>query len=204
MLPRVLEHFTEQARAVVTLAEEEARLMRHERVGTEHLLVGLARAGGDDATAVLGEHDLTGEKTRALVVRLVGLGDEVESGGEVAFSPAARDALEAAWQEAMQLGHDRVEPSHLLLATIRPQDAVARRVVTTAGATPREMRSEILRRLGEREQPAAPTHAPARPESPRADGEALLAILERHGAVAAWLRERGVDEHAVRRMLGDA
>jgi len=197
MLARVLERFTEQTRGVVTRAQEEARLMRHGRVGTEHLLVALAWAGGEDATAVLGKHGLTGERARALVVHLVGLGEEDEA-GDVPFSPAARDALEAAWPEAMLLGHDRVEPSHLMLAAIRPQDAVARRGLTSAGAPPPEVRSELLRRLSEG-RPATP----ANPGSPHADGQALLAILERHGAVAAWLRERGVDEHAVRRMLGD-
>src|SRR4051794_5099577 len=109
MLPGVFEHFTEQARKVVALAQDEARLMRHARVGTEHLLVGLAWVGDDVAAAVLAAHGLSGEKARSVVVQLVGLGDAGER-GEAAFSPAARDALDAAWHEAMRLGHDRVEP----------------------------------------------------------------------------------------------
>ena len=173
--------------------------MRHGRVGTEHLLVGLAWAADDDAGAVLRRHGLTGEKARAAVVASVGLGSESQ-GGEVPFSPAARDALEGAWTEAMQLGHTRVEPAHLMLAVLRPQEAVARRVLVNAGATPPAVRSEILQRLDEKAEAEAPAPASGNPE---ADGQALLAILRRHGAVAAWLRERGIDEQAVRRMLGD-
>ena len=200
MLGGVFEHFTEPARRAVTLAQDEARLMRHGRVGTEHLLVGLAWLGDDVAAVVLDAHGLTGEKARSVVVQLVGLGDAA-AGDEAPFSPAANDALEAAWHEAMRLGHDRVGPAHLLLASLRPQDAVARRVLVTAGAAPPDVRTEILRLLEIRETAAARPAAPA--ASPQADGQALLAILERRGAVAAWLRERGVDEQAVRRMLGD-
>jgi ATP-dependent Clp protease ATP-binding subunit ClpC len=195
----VFEHFTEPAREAVRLAQEEARLMRHGRVGTEHLLVALSWAAGDDAGAVLREHGLTGEQARAAVVAVVGLGNE-SPGGEVPFSPAAQDALEGAWKEAMQLGASRVEPAHLMLAILRPQDALARRVLINAGATPPAVRTEILRRLERQAPPVAPSPATG---NPQADGRALLAILERRGAVAAWLRERGVDERAVRQMLGE-
>ena len=89
MLARaVFEHFTEAARDVVRLAHKEARLMRHGRVGTEHLLVGLAwAAGDDDAGAVLREHGLSGERARAIVVGLVGLGDESIGGDDVRLKP---------------------------------------------------------------------------------------------------------------------
>ena len=195
----MFEHFTEPARQVVMLAEDEARLMRHARVGTEHLLVALARAGDP----VLLAHGLGGEQARAAVVQMVGLGEGPE-GEEVAFSPAAQDALDGAWQEAMKLGHDSVEPAHLLLAALRPQDGLARRVLIASGASLPEVRAEILRRLAEQARAtAAPAPATAAGGGPRADGDALLAILARQGAVAAWLRERGVDEQAVRRMLGD-
>ena len=197
----MLEHFTDPAREVVRVAGEEARLMRHGRVGTEHLLIALATLGDDPASAVVRAHGLTGEKARAAVVGVVGLGDEAAGGGEVTFSPAARDALEGAWAEAMRLGHTRVEPAHLMLAILRPQDAVARRVLTSAGAAPPAVRAEVLERLGQHSQSATPAPPPA--ATPVADGQALLAILERNGAVAAWLRARGVDEQAVRRMLGD-
>jgi ATP-dependent Clp protease ATP-binding subunit ClpC len=206
----MFERFTESARQVVMLAHEEARLMRHERVGTEHLLVGLARVDDDVASAVLRDHGLTGEKARAAVVRLAGVGDAGEE-GHFPFTPAARDALDATLREALGLGHDTVQPAHLLLGILRQRDALARRVLSSAGANPTELRAEIVRRLGESPAPAPEEGARIQVGdiplgdlgNPRADGRLLLEILERHGAVAAWLRERGIDEDAVRRMLGE-
>jgi ATP-dependent Clp protease ATP-binding subunit ClpA len=185
------ERFTDPARAIVALAHEEARLMRHRHVGTEHLLVALARSGDP----VLAHYGLTGEKARADVVRAVGLG-EGSGSRELPLTPAARDALDGTLHEAMKLGQERVEPAHLLLGVVRQPDGVARRILLAAGATPRDVREQVGRRLQAR-------HAPPPPPRPDADGRQLLAILARDGAVAAWLRERGVDESAVRAMLGD-
>ena len=193
----MFERFTDQARQVVVLAQEEARLMRHGHIGTEHLLVGLARVGDDVATPMLAGHGLTPEKTRAEVVAIIGVGN-VEPGGQLPFTPAAHDALGATLRESLELGHDRVEPAHLLLGVLRQRDSVARRVLAGAGAHPTESREEVERRLAETTGETLPRR------SPLADGEVLLQILERGGAVAAWLRERGVDEQAVRRMLGEA
>jgi ATP-dependent Clp protease ATP-binding subunit ClpC len=190
----MFERFTESARQVVALATEEARLMRHERVGTEHLLVGLAQVGDDVASAVLRDHGLTPEKARAAVVRVSGVGEASEH-GQIPFTPAAQDALDATLREALGLGHDRIQPAHLLLGILRQRDALARRMLSSAGANPSELRAEIARRLSESTDPA--------PAPPSTDGRLLLAILARNGAVAAWLRERGVDDDAVRAMLGE-
>jgi ATP-dependent Clp protease ATP-binding subunit ClpA len=190
----MFERFTDQARAVVDVARDEARLMRHAHIGTEHLLVGLAR-GEDDAAVLLHRHGLTGERTRAEVVQMVGMGPDGRR-GEPAFTPAAQDALDQALSEAMRLGHERADSAHLFLAILRQPDALARRILLNAGAAPRDVRSALVARLGER-PPAAPERAGA-----NVDGRLLLEILERRGAVAAWLRERGVDEPAVRHMLG--
>ncbi|WP_028060878.1 Clp protease N-terminal domain-containing protein [Candidatus Solirubrobacter pratensis] len=207
----MFERFTDQARDVVDAARDEARLMRHAHIGTEHLLVGIAR-GEDDAAALLHRHGLTGERARAEVVRMVGMGEDGER-GQLAFTPAAHDALHQTIEEAMRLGHERADAAHLLLAILRQPDALARRILLGAGAAPRDVRAELTRRLGER--PATAPHEPAGIVSvrldgavagelgnPGVDGRLLLEILQRHGAVAAWLRERGVDEAAVRRMLG--
>src|SRR5881394_951259 len=194
----MFERFTDQARQVVVLAQEEARLMRHGHIGTEHLLVALARVGDEVASPMLADHGLTAEKARAEVVAIIGVGN-TEPGGQLPFTPAAHDALEATLRESLELGHDRVQPAHLLLGVLRQRDGVARRVLAGAGAHPTESREEVERRLA---SISGPLHETLR--SPLADGELLLAILERDGAVAAWLRERGVDEAAVRRMLGEA
>jgi ATP-dependent Clp protease ATP-binding subunit ClpC len=194
----MFERFTDQARQVVVLAQEEARLMRHGHIGTEHLLVALARVDDQVATPMLADHGLTAEKARAEVVAIIGVGN-AEPGGQLPFTPAAHDAVEATLRESLELGHDRVEPAHLLLGVLRQRDGVARRVLAGAGAHPTESREEVERRLAAL---AGAPHGPLR--SPLADGELLLQILERDGAVASWLRERGVDETAVRRMLGEA
>src|SRR3954454_6430598 len=212
----MFERYTEQARQVVVLAQEEARLMRHGHIGTEHLLVALARVGDGVATPMLADHGLTAEKARAEVVAIIGVG-EAEGGGAIPFTPAAKDALEATLRESLELGHERVEPAHLLLGVVRQRDGVARRVLAAAGAHPVEAREEVARRLAQSQRPAAP--GGARPGGampvrlgetlvgdlghPQVDGDLLLRILQRGGAVAAWLRERGGDEPAVRRMLGD-
>jgi ATP-dependent Clp protease ATP-binding subunit ClpC len=192
----MFERFTDQARQVVVLAQEEARLMRHGHIGTEHLLVGLARIDDAVAAPMLHAHGLTGEKARAEVVAIVGVGN-AEPGGQIPFTPAAHDALDATLRESLELGHERVEPAHLLLGVLRQRDGVARRVLSAAGAHPPEARAEVERRLAQTTQRGS-----HEPRSPQLDGDLLLAILERDGAVAAWLRERGIDENAVRRMLG--
>jgi ATP-dependent Clp protease ATP-binding subunit ClpC len=209
----MFERFTDQAREVVDVARDEARLMHHAHVGTEHLLVALARVGDDDAAVLLHRHGLTGERARAEVVQMVGMGTTT-GGGQLAFTPAAHDALQQTLNEAMRLGHERADPAHLLLAILRQPDALARRILLGAGAAPRDVRTELTERLSRRPR-AVPRDAA---ESvtvrldetvlgdlghPSVDGRVLLEILERRGAVAAWLRERGVDEAAVRAMLGE-
>jgi ATP-dependent Clp protease ATP-binding subunit ClpA len=208
----MIERFTERAREVLRVAQEEAHLMQHAHIGTEHLLVGLAR-GEEDAAVMLHRFGLSGDTARAEVVQLVGMGDH-PAGGGLPFTPAAKDALEKAIGEAMRLGHERADSGHLLLAILRQPDAVARRMLMSAGAAPRDVRNELIERLSARPRvlprdPGAPVGVVLDETplgdlgNPRVDGRLLLEILDRRGAVAAWLRERGVDEDAVRRMLGE-
>src|SRR5213592_4350224 len=181
----MFERFTDKARQVVVLAQEEARLMRHGHVGTEHLLVALARVDDEVASPMLADHGLTAEKARAEVVAIIGVGN-TEPGGQLPFTPAAHDAIEATLRESLELGHDHVAPAHLLLGVLRQRDGVARRVLAAAGAHPTEARAELERRLE-----AISPQPRERSRSPQLDGQLLLDILERDGAVAAWLRERG-------------
>jgi ATP-dependent Clp protease ATP-binding subunit ClpC len=204
----MIERFTERAREVLRVAQEEAHLMQHAHIGTEHLLVGLAR-GEEDAAAMLHRFGLSGDSARAEVVQLVGMGEHTERGG-LPFTPAAKDALEQAVGEAMRLGHEHADSAHLLLAILRQPDAIARRMLLSAGAAPRDVRNELVERLTARpSDPGAPVgvsldEAPIGDlGNPRVDGRLLLEILDRRGAVAAWLRERGIDEESVRRMLGE-
>jgi ATP-dependent Clp protease ATP-binding subunit ClpA len=176
----MFERFSPAARNVPASAHAEARDMRHGHIGTEHLLVALATEPEVAALA------LDAERLRAEVVRTVGLGDaEPPSGNSwLPFTAAAKEALEAALAEAMQLGRREVEPAHILLSVLKQRDGVARRILVGAGATPSEFREAVIRRL--------------KGVEPDEDVMALLAIVERRGPVADWLRERGVGADDVR------
>jgi ATP-dependent Clp protease ATP-binding subunit ClpA len=198
----MFERFTDDARIVVTDALEEARGMRHGHVGTEHLLVALA---DEPEIVALG---LNRERARAEVVKTVGLG-ETEADGQLPLTPAAKQALEDALGEAMRLGHRQIQRGHLLLAVLRQRDGVARRILLYAKVSPNEFREAITERLLGR-QPEAPGQALVARlgnlavgdvGNPRTDTRLLLAILDRNGPMAAWLRERGIDEPTLRRML---
>jgi ATP-dependent Clp protease ATP-binding subunit ClpA len=197
------ERFTEPTRQAVVLAQEEARLMRHGHLGTEHLLVALA---DEPEIRALG---MTRENARGEVVRTVGLGTaDGEFSGQIPITAAAREELQDAIGEAMRLGHSEVQPGHLLLAVLRQRDGVARRVLVAAGAVPSEFRDALVARLSAPEAPAPDAVVARLGERvlgdlghARVDARLLLAILERNGPMAAWLRERGVDEPTLRRML---
>jgi ATP-dependent Clp protease ATP-binding subunit ClpC len=196
----MLDRFTPQARDVISAAHVEAREMQHRHIGTEHLLVALA---GEVELIGLG---LDRERARAEVVKTVGLG-EVSGTGERQFTEAAKQALEDALGEAMRLGQREVQPGHLLLAVLKQRDGVARRILVTAGATPSALRDTVVRRLTDPPPDGDVMPVVVRGEPlgdlghPRVDARLLAAILDRDGAIAAWLRERGVTEDAVRRLL---
>jgi ATP-dependent Clp protease ATP-binding subunit ClpA len=206
----VFERFAEGSRQVVLYAQEEARLMQHERIGTEHLLVALADA---PEVVALG---LDRERARSEVVRTVGLGD-FRGEGQIPFTEAARQALEDALGEAMRLGQHEVREGHLLLAVLKQRDGVARRILVAAGATPSELRDAIVARLAGAPAPGAEAASVRAVPSDTVsvalngvplgtigssgiDAHLLGLILDHDGAVAAWLRERGVTEDAVRRL----
>ena len=188
----MFERFTEPARDVVARARDEARMMRHDHLGTEHLLVALA-----DVPAL----GLTREKARAAVVQTVGLGQD-DGRGELPLTAAAQEALSESLHEAMKLGHDRVAPEHVLLGILRQRDGVALRVL---GRAPRELREAVVRDLDAPREGAQVVRVGAQAlgdlGNPRTDASVLLAILEQGGPIAAWLRDRGVTEDALRRLL---
>jgi ATP-dependent Clp protease ATP-binding subunit ClpC len=202
----MFDRFTEAARHVVVIAQEEARLIRHGHIGTEHLLVALA---DEPEVLALG---LSRERARGEVVRTVGLGEiDGELSTRIPFTAPAQEALRDALGEAMRLGHSQVLPGHVLLAVLRQRDGVARRVLVAAGAVPSEFRDALIARLSAPEAPPSDAVVARLGERvlgdlghARVDARLLLAILERNGPMAAWLRERGVDEATLRRMLEGA
>src|SRR5512132_978192 len=153
----MFERFTERARQVVVLAQEEARTLKHNYIGTEHILLGLLREEEGLAARVLESLDITVERVRAQVVRIVGSGEEVTS-GQIPFTPRAKKVLELALREALSLGHNYIGTEHILLGLVRENEGVAARILLDFDADSEKIRNEVIRMLsgpGGRRQGAA-------------------------------------------------
>jgi ATP-dependent Clp protease ATP-binding subunit ClpC len=150
----MFERFTERARQVVVLAQEEARTLKHNYIGTEHILLGLLREEEGLAARVLEGLEITVEEVRAQVIRIVGSGEEVTS-GQIPFTPRAKKVLELALREALSLGHNYIGTEHILLGLVRENEGVAARILADFDADSEKIRSEIIRMLsgpGRRQQ----------------------------------------------------
>jgi ATP-dependent Clp protease ATP-binding subunit ClpC len=153
----MFERFTERARQVVVLAQEEARQLKHNYIGTEHILLGLLREEEGLAARVLESLDITVERVRSQVVRIVGAGEEVTS-GQIPFTPRAKKVLELALREALSLGHNYIGTEHILLGLVRENEGVAARILLDFDADSEKIRNEVIRMLsgpGGRRQGAA-------------------------------------------------
>src|ERR1700748_1705453 len=142
----MFERFTERARQVVVLAQEEARTLKHNYIGTEHILLGLLREEEGLAARVLESLDITTERVRSQVVRIVGSGEEVTS-GQIPFTPRAKKVLELALREALSLGHNYIGTEHILLGLVRENEGVAARILLDFDADAEKIRNEIIRML---------------------------------------------------------
>ena len=153
----MFERFTERARQVVVLAQDEARALKHNYIGTEHILLGLLREEEGLAARVLESLDITVEEVRAQVARIVGQGDEVTT-GQIPFTPRAKKVLELALREALSLGHNYIGTEHILLGLVRENEGVAARILLDFDADAEKIRNEIIRMLsgpGRRQQGAS-------------------------------------------------
>jgi prophage maintenance system killer protein len=139
----MFQRFTDRARRVVHLAQEEARLLRHNYVGTEHLLLGLLYEGEGVAAKALGSLDISLEAVRAQVEKFIGRGQTTPS-GHIPFTPRAKKVLELSLREALQLGHHDIGTEHLLLGLIREGEGVAAQVLARFGADHARLRERVL------------------------------------------------------------
>ena len=130
----MFERFTERARQVVVLAQDEARTLKHNYIGTEHILLGLLREEEGLAARVLESLDITVEEVRAQVARIVGQGDEVTT-GQIPFTPRAKKVLELALREALLLGHNYIGTEHLLLGLLDEENGLGARTLSDLGVT---------------------------------------------------------------------
>jgi ATP-dependent Clp protease ATP-binding subunit ClpC len=195
------QQLSDAANEVVVAAEREARTLRHTRIGTEHLLLGVLGRPDEVGARALAKLGVTLGAARAQVMRIVGL-PETPSPPTLPMTPPARDALAGALREAIELGFTTVGPEHVLLAVLRERDSVAVRVLRDAGVDPRRLREEVAAAAA-----APPPGAPAAPARPRGNGSvgayALLGVLAAGGPAADLLRAHGVDEAAVQGLLDD-
>jgi ATP-dependent Clp protease ATP-binding subunit ClpA len=132
---------------VVVLAQEEARLLKHNYIGTEHILLGLLREEEGIAARVLGSLDITLERVRWAVTRIVGSGEEV-SAQQIPFTPRAKKVLELSLREALSFGHNYIGPEHILLGLVRENEGVAARIMLDFDADAETVRNAVLRMLG--------------------------------------------------------
>jgi ATP-dependent Clp protease ATP-binding subunit ClpC len=143
----MFERFTDRARRVVVLAQDEARLLNHDYIGTEHLLLGLIHEGKGVAAQVLEALGISLATVRQQVEDIIGTGQEPPS-GHIPFTPRAKKVLELSLREALQLGHDYIGTEHILLGLLREGDGVAAQVLVSLGAdlnVVRERVSGVLR-----------------------------------------------------------
>lgn len=150
----MFEHFNEKAIKSVVLAQEEARRTGHNLVGSEHLLLGLMGEGSSIAAKNLVKQGLTVEQTRQFVEATVGKGSGYSS-PNIPFTPKVKVIFEQAFTEARQLNINFISPEHIMLAIANLQDTLAARILTDQGVDLRQLRTEILKSLGEKEAVAA-------------------------------------------------
>jgi ATP-dependent Clp protease ATP-binding subunit ClpC len=179
----MFERFTERAREVVVLAQDEARALKHNYIGTEHILLGLLREEEGLAARVLESLDITVEEVRAQVARIVGQGDEVTT-GQIPFTPRAKMVLELALREAMALGGNYIGTEHILLGLVRENEGVAARILLDFDADAESIRNEIIRFLSGRGAPAGETEM--RPP-PRYDYAPALPPMRSMSLFPGWL-----------------
>jgi len=150
----VFERFTERARQVVVLAQEEARLLGHNFIGTEHLLLGLVREQEGLAARVLDSLGITLAAVREEVRKIAGVGDSAAT-GQIPFTPRAKQTLELALRQAVSMRHNHIGTEHVLLGIASLEEGAALQILRTLGTDVDAIRAEVLRMLsgpvGERE-----------------------------------------------------
>jgi ATP-dependent Clp protease ATP-binding subunit ClpC len=186
----MFEKFTDRARRVVVLAQEEARMLNHDYIGTEHLLLALIHEGQGVAAKALESLDISLEAVRHQVEEIIGRGQGPQQ-GHIPFTPRAKKVLELSLREAHQLGHDYIGTEHLLLGLIREGQGVAAQVLVRLGADLERVRQQVIQVLhgyqGKEPASPAPEHPRGRQSSDVSDRVSALesqlaAIEQRLGA----------------------
>ncbi len=192
----MFERFTDRARRVVVLAQEEARLLNHNYIGTEHILLGLLNEGEGIAAKALESLGINLTNVREEVVKSIGPGQQSPS-GHIPFTPRAKKVLELSLREALQLGHNYIGTEHILLGLIREGEGVAAQVLESLGADLQKVRQSVIQLLSspgsgeETPQRSQPAGAGGRSESSSSSGSSVLDQFGRN--LSQMARERKLD-----------
>ncbi|UYQ77707.1 ATP-dependent Clp protease ATP-binding subunit [Glutamicibacter sp. JL.03c] len=202
----MFERFTDRARRVVVLAQEEARMLNHNYIGTEHLLLGLIHEGDGVAAKALESLNISLGAVREQVQEIIGKGQQAPS-GHIPFTPRAKKVLELSLREALQLGHNYIGTEHILLGLIREGEGVAAQVLVKLGADLGRVRQQVIQLLsgyqGGKETASAGVSSGGQQEGAPA-GSAVLDQFGRNLTAAA--REGKLDpvigrEHEMERVM---
>ncbi|MEA3510171.1 MAG: ATP-dependent Clp protease ATP-binding subunit [Actinomycetota bacterium] len=191
----MFERFTDRARRVVVLAQEEARLLNHNYIGTEHILLGLIHEGEGVAARALESMGISLESVRSQVVEIIGQGSQAPS-GHIPFTPRAKKVLELSLREALQLGHNYIGTEHILLGLIREGEGVAAQVLQQLGADLPKVRQTVIQLLsgvqGEESAPSGHPGGSGRSESSSSSSGST--VMDQFGRNMTQLaRERKLD-----------
>ena len=171
----MFERFTDRARRVVVLAQEEARMLHHDHIGTEHILLGLIGEGEGVAAKALESLGISLEAVRQHVGEITGQGQQAPS-GHIPFTPRAKNVLELSLREALQLGHNYIGTEHILLGLIRDGEGVAAQVLVKLGGDPSRVRQQVIQLLA-----GSPGKEPAAAGAPSETAPSASAILDQFG-----------------------
>ncbi len=173
----MFERFTDRARRVVVLAQEEARMLNHNYIGTEHILLGLIHEGEGVAAKALESLGISLEAVRQQVEEIIGQGQQAPS-GHIPFTPRAKKVLELSLREALQLGHNYIGTEHILLGLIREGEGVAAQVLVRLGADLNRVRQQVIQLLHGRPSGELDVRAGLAPRPAGGSERRLLAALQ--------------------------
>ena len=189
----MFERFTDRARRVVVLAQEEARLLNHNYIGTEHILLGLIHEGEGVAARALEGMGISLESVRSQVVEIIGQGAQAPT-GHIPFTPRAKKVLELSLREALQLGHNYIGTEHILLGLIREGEGVAAQVLQKLGAELHKVRQSVIQLLSGQQgesEPGEPASSGGRGRGESASGSTVLDQFGRN--LTQYARDRKLD-----------
>ena len=203
-LSLVFERFTESARRVVVIAQEEARELGHGHVGPEHELLGLLADPDSDASRALTSLGVTADRARGRVVEIgqvvhIGPAGDERSGRPIPFTPEAKKTLELALREALALGHPDITPGHVLLGLAHDREGVAMQVLVSLGVDQAAIRTAVTHLLPEPQQPGPPIPRASQPQPGIVRSDPVIRRLM--GAAAGRAVEDGRAEFGIRDFL---